>query len=256
MGLPTAKIEDRALSTLRNIIDEHPTMQPDFKRMDKEMCWDGFIWIYNGETDQSKETYDDKVPVQIKGHIDRESKYINKKKITYSVDKAELRVYFKSTGELYFVIFMSEDGKKKEVFYASLFPSKIRTYLDGRGRRNTKTKKIPFIKLDKTPEACYIVVKQFSMECRNQGFGVGPVVQNVITDKDLDAVETITAFAVGACNEQDFFEKLSTGDVCIYGTRAGSSIACPLKWDDNPKKIFAREAGKAVEKKCTVSYIG
>lgn len=45
--------------------------------MDKEMSWDGYIWIYkdiNGT--QDKRNYDDKVPVQIKGHVDKNRKYI------------------------------------------------------------------------------------------------------------------------------------------------------------------------------------
>ena len=257
MNLPKAKIEERAINTLRDIIDQHPTMLQDFKNMDNEMSWDGYIWIYNSETEQSKETYDDKVPVQIKGHIDQKRKYLDNARITYPVNLADLKVYFKGTGVLYFIVFMSQDGKKREVFYASLFPSKIKTYLeDAEKRGNTKTINIPFTKLNKTVEIFYIIVKQFSIECRKQGSGVGPVVQSILTEKDMDKVETITVVAVGAQDEHDFFEKLSTGDVCIYGKAEGDSIAVPLKWDDDPQKVFKKEADRAVEIEHTISYIG
>ena len=108
------KIEDRAISALSDIVNDHQTMLCQFNSMDKEMSWDGYIWIYkkqNGK--QDKENFDDKVPVQIKGHVDRDKKYINKTGITYSVSIADLRVYFRDRGVMYFEIFMSEDGKKK-----------------------------------------------------------------------------------------------------------------------------------------------
>lgn len=256
MKLPKSKIEERALSALREIIDKHSTMQPEFHNMDKEMSWDGYIWIFCSETDRCKESYDDKVPVQIKGRIDHSKKYLNKKKINYSVDLADLRVYFKSTGVLYFLIFMTEDGKEREIFYASLFPSKIKAYLENAEKSgNNKFKSIPFTKLEKSPECFYITVKQFSTECKKQGFGDGPVVQSTITEKDMDKVETITASAVGVSNEHDFLEKLSSGDVCMYANVKGSSIPCPIKWDDDPQKVFTREAEKSVEIKRTVTYI-
>ena len=109
MDLPKSKIEDRAIRALENIIDEHSTMQSQFNRMDKEMSWDGYIWIFKKGGGQNKENFDDKVPVQIKGHIDREQKYINKKRITYSVEIADLKVYFRDRGILYFEIFIVAD---------------------------------------------------------------------------------------------------------------------------------------------------
>lgn len=108
MSMPSNnKIEDRALGVLRNIIDDHATMGHEFHSMDKEMSWDGYIWIYkdiNGT--QDKRNYDDKVPVQIKGHVDKNRKYIDEQKITYFVDLDDLEVYFQDRGVLFFEVFM------------------------------------------------------------------------------------------------------------------------------------------------------
>ncbi len=74
------------------------------------------IWIYkdiNGT--QDKRNYDDKVPVQIKGHVDKNRKYIDEQKITYFVDLDDLEVYFQDRGVLFFEVFMTEDGKDREV---------------------------------------------------------------------------------------------------------------------------------------------
>lgn len=48
----------------------------------------------------------------------------------------DLEVYFNDRGVLYFEIFMSIDGRKREIFYASLFPTKLKYYLE-----NAKKKK-------------------------------------------------------------------------------------------------------------------
>ena len=59
MDLPKAKIEDRAIRALENIVDDHFTMQSQFNRLDKEMSWDGYIEIFKKNAEQSKENYDE-----------------------------------------------------------------------------------------------------------------------------------------------------------------------------------------------------
>ena len=64
------------------------------------------IWIYkdiNGT--QDKRSYDDKVPVQMKGHVDKNRKYIDEQKITYFVDLDDLDNIFR-TEEFCFLKFL------------------------------------------------------------------------------------------------------------------------------------------------------
>ncbi len=162
MSMPSNnKIEDRALGALRNIIDDHATMGHEFHSMDKEMSWDGYIWIYkdiNGT--QDKRNYDDKVPVQIKGHVDKNRKYIGEHKITYSVDLEDLEVYFQDRGVLFFEVFMSEDGKEREIFHASLFPVKLKFYLvKAEYKGNKKTINVTFTRMEKSADTIYAIVK-------------------------------------------------------------------------------------------------
>lgn len=54
--LSNSKIEKRAIEALENIINKHYTMDHQFNSMDKEMSWDGYIWIYkniNGTQDKT-----------------------------------------------------------------------------------------------------------------------------------------------------------------------------------------------------------
>ncbi len=64
------KTEQRAVNALA-IIDEHSTMVHQFNGNDKEMSWDGYIWLYKkNDGTQSKSNFDGRVSVQIKGHND------------------------------------------------------------------------------------------------------------------------------------------------------------------------------------------
>lgn len=229
-----SKIEDRAIGALSNIIDDHQTMAHQFNSMDKEMSWDGYIWIYkNVNGGQDKNNFDDKVPVQIKGHIDEDEKYCNKKYITYPVSLEDLEVYFNDRGVLYFEIFMSKDGRKREIFYASLFPIKLKYYLEkAKKKGNKKNINITFVKLEQKADTFYCVVKQFSNESKKQGFGHEQLVQNAIKEADMDKVKEITASVVGAANEYDFIKRLGTGDVSFYAKLDGTPFSIPLEWHE------------------------
>lgn len=250
------KIEERAIGALRNLIDEHLTMGAQFSTMDKEMAWDGYIYIYKiNNGDQSKKNLDDKVPVQIKGHIDKEEKYLNRKGISVPVDLIDLEIYHNDRGVVYFEIFMTEDGKRKEIYYSLLFPSKIKGYLDKAVQKgNNATINIAFNKLEKSPEKLYIIVKQFSQESKRQGFGSGEIVQNTIMVKDLDKVTSITATAIGVSNEFEFMQRLSTGDICFYGTTKDNQIKVPIAWDENSKQYLQRQVNKNVSINGTIYY--
>lgn len=143
-----------------------------------------------------------------------------------------LNMYFNDRGVLYFQIFISKDGQRKEIFYASLFPSKIKKYLEEIKRKGNKGSiKIPFLKLNKGD--IYIVTKRFSNESWKQGSGTrGQLVPKTIMLKDMDKVTSVTATVVGVRNEYEFLQRLSTGDVCFYGTMKENEFQIPLEWSD------------------------
>lgn len=246
--LSNSKIENRAIGALSSIIDDHQTMDHQFNSMDKEMSWDGYIWIYkNGSENQDKNSFDDKVPVQIKGHIDEKGKYYNRKYITYSVSLEDLEVYFNDRGVLYFQIFMSTDGKKKEIFYASLFPTKLKYFLEkAKKKGNKKNINIPFTKMEKKATVFYCIVKQFSNESKKQGFGHEQLVQNAIKEADMSKVKEVTASVVGAANEYDFLKRLGTGDVSLYAKLDGIPFSVPLEWHEGSVYYMVRDVKKEV----------
>lgn len=239
-GVDKSKIEERAIGVLKNIINEHPTMESGINHGDKYMSWDGSIIIYKpGSKIRTKETYDYDIPVQIKGRTDGVVKYLNKTTITYGVDIRDLKLYYEQRGCLYFIVFFDETAKRGEVFYASLFPSKLKSYLENDSNKGKKKLSIDFTHLNKDANELYCVLAQYGKEMVRQGYGRGPIVAKTIRLNEIAKVESISATVVGAKNELDFIKRMNSGDVCIYGQVNGMDF--PIESDKSVKFFMGRD---------------
>lgn len=241
MEIPsTTKTEQRAVNALEGIIDQHLAMTHQFNGNDKEMSWDGYIWLYKkNSTKQSKQDFDGRVPVQIKGHNDQEHKYINSKKISYPVDIGDLKAYATEKGVLYFLVFI--DGSRQEIFYSSLYPSKIADYLDEIEKKgNSSTYNITFIKLEKNPEKLYIIAKQFDAEAKKQGSSYTPLVKDRIKSEDFGKIKSLNLTVVGAKDPYNVLKRLPSGDICLYGKTEDDKYHRPIQFLENIKFIVGR----------------
>lgn len=262
MSVSNSKIENRALNALENIIDAHNTMSHQFNSLDKEMSWDGSILIYkDNKGNTNKANFDDEVRVQIKGHIDdpaknksRKWEYLDRQRITYHVDLIDLEIYSKGGGVLYFEIFMSPDGKKKEVFYASLYPSVLKKYIDEKQEKLAKKKTRPknptlsivFTRLGDNADVLYKIVKQFSIEKKKQGTGEVALVKDMIMAKDMDKVKSISATVVGIDDEFGFLKRFAAGDICFYGKTEGNPYERPIEWLKDAKFIMRKDVDQSI----------
>ena len=262
MNVPNSKIENRALNALENIIDAHNTMSHQFNSLDKEMSWDGFILIYkDDEGNTDKANFDAEVRVQIKGHIDdpeenknKKQKYLGRKRITYSVDLCDLEIYAKDGGCLYFEIFMSSDGKKREIFYASLYPSILKKYIDEKNKKLIKKKEQPknptvsivFTRLENDENVLYRIVKQFSIEKRTQGTSEVALVKDMIMLRDINKVKSISATVVGGDSEFNILKRFASGDICFYGKTEGNPYERPIEWDKDVKFIIRKDVKQTI----------
>ena len=242
----TTKIEHRALNALEEIIDNHLAMEHQFNGNDKEMSWDGYIWLYktnNGK--QTKENFDGRVPVQIKGHSDLKHKYVNEGRISYPVELADLKAYATEKGVLYFQIFI--DKAQKEIFYASLYPSKIAYYLDTAAQKgNTKSISIPFFKLSKDANKLYSIAKQFDAEATKQGSAYTPLVQDRIKIDDFDNLTSVNLTVFNSANSYENLLHISTGDICLYGKTEGDKYFRPMEWSNRIKFSVGKDVFQPV----------
>lgn len=225
------KIEDRSITALQSVIDAHPTMEGYINKRDKELAWDGYIRLYlNDDADGDKANFDDDISIQIKGHVDKERKYMDRERVTVSVNLEDLTIYYRKLGCLYFVMYMNEDGTDVEIFYASLYPSKIKGYLEvAKMRGNKSSISLPFLKLEKNCRDLYLLCKQFSFEVKKQGSGEGQIVPRSISGNQLKFVKKITATTIGGDTPYDLMKKINTGDAVLYGTIDDSEIQYPIQ---------------------------
>ena len=237
----TTKTEHRALNVLEAIIDEHDTMDYQFNGNDKEMSWDGFIWIFkenNGK--ESKHNFDSRLSVQIKGHNDYNNRYVNKQAISYKVSLDDLKAYGTEKGVLYFQIFLGKN--KTEIFYSSLFPSKLAAYIERAERKKRKGSiNIPFIKLSKNADTLYYIVKQFDNESKQQGTMFTPLIQNRIRVDEFERIKSIHFSVVGVRDPHTIIERFAAGDVCLYGKTADDKYQRPIDWPDHLKVMMETE---------------
>ncbi|MCM1267652.1 MAG: hypothetical protein NC302_07075 [Bacteroidales bacterium] len=134
-NVDSTKIEKRALYVLQGLIVGSDYLDDSFQAMDKELSWDGYVYSYK-EKKFSNKTFDDKIPVQIKGHYDENKKEINRNRIQFPVKLSVLENYYADRGVLYFRILLTDD--KAEIFYNALYPSKIKTLLEEAKRKKNK----------------------------------------------------------------------------------------------------------------------
>ena len=123
------KIEKSGISFLKNMIRLHTLMDEFLQDNDKEPSWDGDIILYSN-ADLKVENILYRVPTQVKSKNDEN--LLNRKMITYPVEYKHLRNYFNDNGVCYFVIIISNNGKKAAIFYNTLTPIKLQSLLEGK----------------------------------------------------------------------------------------------------------------------------
>ena len=230
--IDTAKTEKKALNVLEAIIDKSPNMDHKFNSDDKELGWDGYIYLYKDKTKSlEKENFDTRIPVQIKGRSDKNKKYINKPTISYSVEINDLKLYSHEKGVMYFIIFFDSDDNY-EIFYKSLYPSMVLSYLNNCVNNKTK-KNIKFSKLAKEPDILFRTVRQFALEADKQGSTQNPLVKDMIKSNEINTLTNITF------NFINYNFKLSrlivSGDICLYGKDNNDKYLRPIEWSENLK---------------------
>ena len=244
-AIDKTKIEKRAIHFLETPIVECDYLDSSIHSMDKELSWDGYIYTFHGKA-FGNSTFDDKIPIQVKGHWDDQKKEINKKNIQYPVDLDVLENYYNDRGVLYFKIVMNED--KKEIFYSILYPSKIKGYLDEARRKNNK-KQINVVLTKLQPKASEMlrICRQFTFESNKQGSGRGQIVPKTVCVNDIGKYKSLQATAIDTDSPIEFAKRLSVGDACFY-VQDNSDIWFPVS-ANNIAEYFV---GQYVEKNISV----
>ena len=117
------KIEQKAITKIRDIIDSIELFTYHFNEMDKDISWDGNINMYHENIDK-KENFDSSIDVQIKGRTTPNKKLNSKHR--FSLDKTDLENYLKKDGTILLLCLFKNDGSEYKIYYAGLLPYNIR----------------------------------------------------------------------------------------------------------------------------------
>lgn len=153
MEISKTKVEQRAITKIRDLIDKIEIFSHSFKEMDKNISWDGTIEMYNGNIDV-KENYDYTIDVQVKGRTTNNKKFSSKYR--FPLDKTDLENYLKKDGTILITCLFKKDGSDFRIYCTELLPYNIRLLLK---QCSSNTIKVD-LKEIKTAE-------QFENICRN-----------------------------------------------------------------------------------------
>ena len=120
------KVEQKAITKVRELVDEIEYFTYSFKEMDKNISWDGTIEMYNGNVDM-KANYDYTIDVQVKGRTTNNKEFNSKYR--FQLDKIDLENYLKKDGTILIACIFNKDGNKHKLYYINLLPYNIRNIL-------------------------------------------------------------------------------------------------------------------------------
>lgn len=120
------KIEQRAITKFRDIIDNIELFTYRFSEMDKDISWDGNINMFHGNVD-IKNNFDSTIDVQIKGRT-TSNKHL-KEKHKFQLDRSDLENYLKKDGTLLLLCLFKSNGNEFKTYYSKLLPYNIRFLL-------------------------------------------------------------------------------------------------------------------------------
>ena len=195
------KVEQKAITKVRNLIDDIEYFTYSFKEMDKNISWDGTIEMYNGNIDK-KENYDYTLDVQVKGRTTYNKKFSSKYR--FQLDKTDLQNYLKKDGTILIVCLFDTDGNNHKLHYANLLPYNIRSLL----KQYTNNK----IKIDtkeiKNSEQFEIICRNFKLDKEMQK----GIKTNMFDEHNLTSSEgKVTKFYTWNKNPEDFNPQILVG---------------------------------------------
>ncbi len=223
-----AAIESQAVIVIKSLVNKHPLLDPQINDHDKIPLYDGSIVGYqtSGQNRKNKD-WDFMVPVQFKGHIDRQG-IRRKRNVVLQVPIDDLCAYFKEHGVFYFHVYFDEDLANEEVFYCLLHQAKIKEYLDMASRKKHKSSiGVIFNKLDKRAQSeLYWLLKQFDHDSKNMMSQTVERMVRLDSDGDIRAI-SFTAF--GKQSNWDIASKIANGDICVF-TSDNGPVDFPVEW--------------------------
>jgi len=224
-------IETLAVNAVRDSIVLSNYLDQFIPDNDKEPSWDGAVYIYDNKS-KRKDTLIGRMPVQVKG----KEAIKHPSEITHRVQITDLKNYLNDGGMIFFVVYISNNGLIRTVYYAPLTPIKLRILIkQACGHKSTQ------ITLQRFPpegdEKANIFLNCYN-DCKKQASFSDAI---LYTEEELASRGVLEGMSISAssfnANIRDAFLK---NEVYIYANIKGSTIPQPLEYIPTSLQIMTK----------------
>ncbi|VMO71800.1 Lmo0466 protein [Streptococcus pneumoniae] len=215
------QIETLGVSYLTTFINRHSLLQTYFGSNDKTPVWDGEIHVLKTSSEKRSEIFG-KVPVQIKATRQQKNKLKS-----FSLDISDLELYSKNGGVVLFVVWLSEDGDLRNIYYKSLPPLSIKKLIKKSNLKNktTSSKKLSVQIHELDEQKLYPMLVDFITNSRKQYSFInvdGISVEDISDDSNLK-------FYYYGQEKGEIFNYQEENDLFIYYKNPLTGIEVPLE---------------------------
>jgi len=245
------QIETLAINAVKDSIVCTDILDQFISENDKEPSWDGFIYVYKNST-KTKRNLDGRVAVQVKGIGN--NNFSNK--ITFPIEVVDLNIYLNNGGVIYFVVRIHKtDNNKREIYYETLTPVKLKNYLKNVKNQKRKTielVKFPFDKNDRTS-----IVINFLNDSRKQA---SYVKSGFISADEIQKNKhqyNLTISTAGYGTSDSVFSTLLKNELYAYVINEDTNALVPVDTSFTAKKIRGKTNEKvSIGNKCYYNNYG
>lgn len=215
------QIETLGVSYLTTFINRHSLLQTYFDSNDKTPVWDGEIHVLKTSSEKRSEIFG-KVPVQIKATRQQKNKLKS-----FSLDISDLELYSKNGGVVLFVVWLSEDGDLRNIYYKALPPLSIKKLIKKSNLKNktTSNKKLSVQIHELDEQKLYPMLVDFITNSRKQYSFInvdGISVEDISDDSNLK-------FYYYGQEKGEIFNYQEENDLFIYYKDPLTGIEVPLE---------------------------
>ena len=215
------QIETLGVSYLTTFINRHSLLQTYFDSNDKTPVWDGEIHVLKSSSEKKSEIFG-KVPVQIKATRQQKNKLKS-----FLLDISDLELYSKNGGVVFFVVWLSETGALRNIYYKSLPPLSIKKLIKKNNLKNktTSNKKLSVQIHELDEQKLYPMLVDFITNSRKQYSFInvdGISVEDISDDSNLK-------FYFYGQGKGEIFNYQEENDLFIYYKDPLTGIEVPLE---------------------------
>lgn len=231
-------IETKAVNAVRDIIVESDYLDQFIADNDKEPSFDGFVYLYS-EKGKKKENLVGRIAVQVKGTQRKLSG--NKTIIKYPVALSDLRNYLSEGGIVYFVVHISNDGKKHRIYYNDMLPIKIRKILEYTSDQSTKNVKFKLFPSD--TKSVHSLFFSFYEHKRKQSILHDlKEIPSVDELQKQNLLQELSLTVAGAGQYRNPIDAFLNEDVYVYAKVIGTEVHYPVDLiTDTVERVISHE---------------